>query len=100
MGKMQAGEIYDASHALDTDERMTGDLKPGNVSIGRRVWIGRGTVIRPDVSIGDDSVIGAGSVVTHDIPSGVVTVDNPCRVLRPITPADKFGYKPRTSPKM
>ena len=87
--------IYDASHALDADERMAGALKPGSVSIGRRVWIGGGTIILPDVSIGDDTVIGAGSVVTHDIPSGVVAVGNPCRVLRPITPADRLGYKPR-----
>lgn len=36
----------------------------------------------PGVAIGDNTVIGAGSVVTKDIPSGVVTVGNPCWVLR------------------
>jgi maltose O-acetyltransferase len=36
------------------------------------------------VKIGAKTVIGAGSVVTRDIPSGVLAVGNPCRVLREI----------------
>ena len=86
--------IYDANHALDAKERMDGALIPGTVSIGNRVWIGGNTIILPGVSIGDDTVIGAGSIVTHDIPSGVVAVGNPCRVLRKITEKDLVGYKP------
>ena len=85
--------IYDANHALDAEERMDGALLPGKVTIGNRVWIGGGTIILPNVTIGDDTVIGAGSIVTHDIPSGVVAVGNPCRVLREITDKDKVGYK-------
>lgn len=41
-------------------------------------------MILPGVNIGDNSVIGAGSIVTKDIPSNVVAVGNPCRVLREI----------------
>ena len=41
------------------------------------------------VTIGDNSVIGAGSVVVHDIPDHVVAAGNPCRVIRPITEADR-----------
>ena len=85
--------IYDANHALDAEERMDGALLPGKVTIGNRVWIGGGTIILPNVTIGDDTVVGAGSIVTHDIPSGVVAVGNPCRVLREITDMDKVGYK-------
>ena len=44
------------------------------------------------VTIGDDTVIGAGSVVTLDVPSGVVAVGVPCRVVREITEADKYRY--------
>ncbi len=84
--------IYDANHALDAQERMDGALIPGNINIGNRVWIGGGTIILPNVTIGDDTVIGAGSIVTHDIPSGVVAVGNPCRVLRKLSDADKVGY--------
>jgi len=54
------------------------------VSIGADVWVGSGALILPGVTIGDRTVIGAGSVVTHDIPSDVLAVGNPCRVLRPI----------------
>lgn len=66
------------------------------VHIGNRVWIGAGSIILPGITIGDDSVIGAGSVVTKDIPSGVVAVGNPCRVLRKISEKDKeYYYKDR-----
>lgn len=66
------------------------------VHIGRNCWIGAGAVIIPGVSIGDNTVIGAGSVVTKDIPSDVVAVGNPCRVLRPISEHDKeFYFKDR-----
>ena len=37
-------------------------------------------------------VIGAGSVVTKDIPSGVVAVGNPCRVLREVGEHDREFY--------
>lgn len=63
------------------------------VHIGNRVWIGAGAIILPGVTIGDDSVIGAGSVVTRNIPSGVVAVGNPCRVLREISEKDYEKYK-------
>ena len=62
------------------------------VRIGRNCWIGAGAVIVPGVTIGDNTVIGAGSVVTKDIPSGVVAVGNPCRVLREINEHDREYY--------
>ena len=46
----------------------------------------------PGVTIGDDVVIGAGSVVTKDIPSGVVAVGNPCKVLREVGERDNVYY--------
>ncbi len=62
------------------------------VHIGKNCWIGAGAVILPDVTIGDNTVIGAGSVVTKDIPSNVVAVGNPCKVLREINEHDKEYY--------
>ena len=62
------------------------------VHIGRNVWIGAGVIILPGVTVGDNTVIGAGSVVTKDIPSDVVAVGNPCRVLRPIGEKDRIYY--------
>ena len=48
-------------------------------------------MINPGVTIGDGTVIGSGSVVTRDIPAGVIAAGNPCRVLRPVTEADRIG---------
>lgn len=62
------------------------------VKIGSNVWIGAGVIINPGVTIGDNTVIGSGSVVTKDIPSSVVAVGNPCRVMREITDEDKQYY--------
>lgn len=63
-----------------------------SINIGNNCWIGAGAVILPSVSIGENTVIGAGSVVTKDIPSNVVAVGNPCRVLREINERDKEFY--------
>ena len=62
------------------------------VRIGRNCWIGAGALIMPGVTIGDNVVIGAGSVVTKDIPSNVVAVGNPCRVLREVNEHDRIYY--------
>jgi galactoside O-acetyltransferase len=66
------------------------------VHIGRNCWIGSGAIILPGITIGDNVVVGAGSVVTKDLPSNVVAVGNPCRVLRPINEQDaKYYFKGR-----
>ena len=62
------------------------------VHIGKNCWIGAGVVIVPGITIGDNVVIGAGSVVTKDLPSNVVAVGNPCRVLREVNEHDKKYY--------
>ena len=62
------------------------------VKIGNNVWIGAGAIVLPGVTIGDNCVIGAGSVVTKDIPSNVIAVGNPCRILRKITDEDLTTY--------
>lgn len=66
------------------------------VHIGKNCWLGAGVIVLPGVTIGDNTVIGAGSVVTKDIPSNVVAVGNPCKVLREISEHDKeYYYKDR-----
>lgn len=62
------------------------------VHIGKNCWLGAGVLVMPGVTIGDNTVIGAGSVVTKDIPSNVVAVGNPCRVLREIGEHDREFY--------
>jgi acetyltransferase-like isoleucine patch superfamily enzyme len=52
------------------------------VHIAENVWIGAKVTILDGVSIGEGTVIGAGSVVTHSLPSNVVAVGVPARVVR------------------
>ena len=81
--------LYTANHPLNAVQRAQGLERALPITLGDDVWLGGNVVILPGVTIGSGSVIGAGSVVTHDIPPGVVAAGNPCRVLRPITEADR-----------
>ncbi len=84
--------IATAGHPIDGELRATPLQFNMPVHIGKNCWIGAGAVILPGISVGDNTVIGAGSIVTKDIPSGVVAVGNPCRVLREIGERDKEYY--------
>ena len=81
-----------AGHPLDTEQRNLGLEYAYPITVGDNVWFGAHVTVLPGVTIGSDCVIGAGSIVTRDIPSGVIAVGNPCRVLRKITEADKKKY--------
>ena len=84
--------IATGGHPLWPSLREQGYQYNAAVRIGRNCWIGAGAIIVPGVTIGDNVVIGAGSVVTKDIPSNVVAVGNPCKVLRPIGDHDREYY--------
>ena len=63
--------FYTAGHPIDAARREQGLEYAYPITVGDHVWI------------------GGGSVVVKDIPSDSVAVGNPCRVIRPITEADK-----------
>ncbi len=73
-------------HPLDAIARR-GEETARPIVIGDDVWIGGGAIVLAGVTIGDRSVIGAGSVVTKDVPSDVVVVGNPAKIVRRLTPA-------------
>ena len=77
-------QIYTAYHPTDPKLRLTGKELAAPVAIGDNVWLGGGAIICPGVTIGSNVTIGAGSVVTKNIPSNVVAVGNPCRVIRSV----------------
>ena len=92
--------IATAGHPIDPELRSQGLQYNMPVHIGKNCWLGAGVIVMPGVTIGDNTVIGAGSVVTKDIPSGVVAVGNPCRVLREVGERDRmFYYKHRRIPE-
>ena len=82
--------FYTAGHPLDGAQRAAGLEYARPITVGDDVWFEGHVSVMPGVSIGNGSVIGGGSVVTHDIPEGVVAAGDPCRVLRPITEADRL----------
>lgn len=72
------------------------------VRIGKRVFVGPGAIILPDVEIGDGAVVTAGSVVTNSVPAMTVVQGNPavpiatCGVpLWPDTPLKEFSRRLR-----
>lgn len=83
--------LASAAHPLDPEERRKGYQYNQPVHIGKNCWLGAGVIVVPGVNIGDDTVIGAGSVVTKDIPSGVVAVGNPCRVIKEVKKEETNG---------
>lgn len=76
--------IATAGHPLLPDLREKGYQYNKSVRIGNNCWLGAGVIVVPGITIGDNVVIGAGSIVTKDVPSNVVAVGNPCRILRNI----------------
>lgn len=76
--------FYTAGHPIDATERNKGLEYAYPITVGNNVWIGGNVCVMPGVTIGDNTVIGGGSVVTKDIPSNVIAVGNPCRVIKSI----------------
>lgn len=84
--------VATAGHPLLPALREAGYQYNAPVHIGKNCWIGAGAIILPGITIGDNVVIGAGSIVTKDLPSNVLALGNPCRVLREINEHDKEYY--------
>jgi len=85
-----------AGHPIAPELRKKGYQFNMPIHIGKNCWLGAGVIVLQGVTIGDNTVIGAGSVVTKDIPSNVVAVGNPCRVMREVSERDReYYYKER-----
>jgi maltose O-acetyltransferase len=75
-------QLLTPTHELDAERRRAGWEKGLPITIGDNVWLGGGVIVCPGVTIGANTVVGAGSVVTKDLPSGVLAVGSPARVIR------------------
>ena len=78
-------QLLTPTHPLEPGPRRDKWESAEPITIGDNAWLGGGVLVCPGVTIGRDAVVGAGSVVTRDLPSGVLAVGNPARVLRRIT---------------
>ncbi len=84
--------IATAGHPILPELRQKGYQYNAPVHIGKNCWLGAGVIVLPGITIGDNVVIGAGSVVTKNLPSNVIAVGNPCKVLREVNEKDKEYY--------
>ncbi|RRK10115.1 sugar O-acetyltransferase [Lactiplantibacillus garii] len=84
--------LYTSNHLFDATERLRGGCVARSITIGDQCWLAANVTVLPGVTVGARTIIGAGSVVTHDIPANVIAAGNPCRVIRPVTAADRTGF--------
>lgn len=77
-------QLLTATHPIDPGPRRDKWEAAEPIVIGDNVWLGGGVIVCPGVTIGADTVVGAGSVVVQDLPSGVVAVGSPARVIRKV----------------
>lgn len=78
-------QLLTPTHPLDPEQRRTGLEAAEPITIEDNVWLGGGVIVLPGVTIGRDTVVGAGAVVARDLPSGIVAVGNPARVVRSLS---------------
>ncbi|NEZ47523.1 gamma carbonic anhydrase family protein [Clostridium niameyense] len=80
-------------YVIDIGENVTvghGAILHG-CKIGNNCLIGMGSIILNGVEIGENTIIGAGSLVTSNkkIPSGVLCMGSPAKVIRELTEEEK-----------
>ncbi len=84
--------IATAGHPIEPSLRKKAYQYNFPVHIGKNCWLGAGVIVLPGITIGDNVIIGAGSVVTKDLPSNVIAVGNPCKIMREVNEHDREYY--------
>ena len=65
----------------------------GGCNVGNSSFVGQGSIIRERTKLGDNSVISMGSVVFSDVPSDMIVMGNPARVIGKNTGESLFQWK-------
>lgn len=68
-------------------------------TVGDRVLVGMGSIVLDHAEIGSDTILGAGSLVTvkAKIPSGVLALGRPAKVIRELTAEERQGLLDATA---
>lgn len=83
--------VFDHDHKM-VDGRVQGnEFDTAPISIGKRVWIGAGSIILKGSVIEDDCVIAAGSVVKGTVPQGSVLIQSKNTRVKPLMHGNKEG---------
>jgi maltose O-acetyltransferase len=77
-------QLVTPTHPIEPEARRAKREAAEPITVGDNAWLGGGVIVLPGVKIGENTVVGAGSIVTKDLPSNVVAVGNPARVVRPV----------------
>lgn len=78
-------------------------VKFGPIKVGKRSFIGMGSIIMPGVTIGERCVVASGSIVTKDIPDNTVVAGVPARPIKTtqeyaekcLSAWEQKGYNPK-----
>ncbi len=54
----------------------------GHCHVGKQTFLAIGVSIKDRITIGDDSIVGMASCVVQDIPSGVIAMGSPARIVK------------------
>lgn len=90
-------DVFIGPQATFTNDPFPRSRQPfkGTVTVVRRgASIGAGAVLLPGITVGERAMVGAGAVVIESVPSDVVVVGNPARILRSLGPAHKRAVSP------
>ena len=77
-------QLLTATHPLEPNPRRDKWESSAPITVADNVWLGGGVIVCPGVTIGENTVVGAGAVVTRDLPSGVLALGTPARVVRSV----------------
>lgn len=95
---INTGAIVEHDNRIDDFTHISvGVSLAGNVSIGRKSWIGIGSQIIQEKKICPDTVLGAGAVVIEDIQERGTYVGVPARRIMKSRTSNRGGDKPPNS---
>lgn len=72
------------SHEIGDVERRAGEGLSHEIVIGNSCWIGARVTILGDIKISNSSIVGACSLVNKGIPSNVIAVGVPAKIIKDI----------------
>lgn len=87
---ISAGACIAHNCEIDQHSTVLGAIIAGHCKIGKSSLIGMGSVIREKTTIGDKALVSMGSIVFNDVPSNMIVMGNPARVIGENTGAPVF----------
>lgn len=78
---VSAGSIIAHNCILKPHTTVLGATIAGGCSIGESSLLGMGCVIRERTNVGDKALVSMGSIVFEDVPSNMVVMGNPARII-------------------